>query len=235
MLNESELKELYACDVVESGNKSLKLIEHQKENRKALASVSLSLSGEAIKINPSFFDRQKEAYRKHNEHKNYRRICDGAILYHKKDDKNYLIIVELKSGFNDVKKACEQISASYVKLKMHLLNFPTYHVTDYEELGLIFSYPPKDEDYNDTSHNEMVLGAKQRMIKMSSPSPIEIYLNQCKQELEQKGRTTLDARPMDVVSLPLKQDCLYQTLPILHQAVNDVDVSMSLDSILAKL
>lgn len=229
MLTGKDLKELYACEVIESGDKSLTLVEPQKENKSALASVSLSISGEAIKINPAFFDRQKEAFRKHDKHKNYKKICDGAILYHRTDEKNYLIVVELKTGFNDVKKACEQISVSYVKLKMHLLNFPAYHAEDYEELGLIFSYPPVAEDYNDTTHNEMVFDAKRKMIKTTPLSPEEVYLNKCKLELEKQGKTTLDACQMHITSLPLKQDCLYDTLPIYHRAVGAANVSMSLD------
>lgn len=172
MLNKEELTTLYACDVIETGTGGILMTEKQKE-KKALETVCLSASGDIIKISPLFFDRQKEAYRKHTKNINYRLICDGVLLYHKKKDENYLIIVEMKSGFNDVKKACTQISSSYIKLKTHLENFKSYNADDYNELGLIFCYPPQKEDYNDAGNNGMIMESKLRMVN-AKPSDEEV-------------------------------------------------------------
>ena len=233
MLSEQELTTLYSCDVIDTGTGSILMTEKQKEE-KALETVCLSASGDIIKIKPLFFDKQKDAYRRHTKNTNYRLICDGALLYHKEKDENYLIIVEMKSGFNDVKKACAQISSSYIKLKTHLESFKSYNADDYKELGLIFCYPPQKEDYNDVENNGVIMESKLKMVN-AKLSDEEVYLNRCKKELESCGKTILDSTAMNVASLPLKPACLYKKLTVLHQPVDNTKVSMDLDKILSRL
>lgn len=234
MLNAEELTAFYSCDVIETGTGCVRLTEKQKEAG-TLKTVRLSYCGELIKINPLFFDRQKEAYRKHTKHINYRLICDGVLLYHRKKDENYLIIVEMKSGFNDVKKAFTQISSSYIKLKTHLESFKSYEADEYKELGLIFCFPPKKEDYNDAENNGMVMDSKLKMVLGKSADKMEDYLNCRKKELESYGKTELSAGDMNVTALPLKPKCLYKTLTVLHQSVDNAEASVDLDEVLCRL
>ncbi|MCM1109254.1 MAG: hypothetical protein NC388_09455 [Clostridium sp.] len=235
MLSAADLTELYDCSQIEEGHGSITLTEHQRDNKEALETVTLSMAGDVVKIGPSFFDKQKDVYRKHTELRNYRKICDGALLYRNGEKENYLIVVEMKSGFNDVKKACAQISSSYVKLKTHLLNFVAYDAAAYRELGLVFSYPPHPEDYNDAANNGMVMEYKRYMVKQKPADPMEDYLNGCKRELERRGKTRLDASRMGADGLPLRDECLYDSLPVLHQPVEGRSVSLDLDDILSRL
>lgn len=232
MLNTDEFKTIYSCDLFEAVSGSVLLTEKQKD-KGALESINLSISGNLIKISPAFLDKQKEVYRKCSKYINHKMICDGVLIYHKKDNENYLIIVEMKSGFNDVKKAACQISSSYIKLKTHLTTFQSYNPSDYKEFGLIFCYPPKKADYNDTTNNTMVMDAKRKMLPKVVIDKFEDYLNNRKKDLEISGKTELDAKAMQIDKLPLKSTCLYTTLPILHYAVNAASVTANLDDIIA--
>ncbi|MGM9704971.1 MAG: hypothetical protein ACI3YB_03160 [Prevotella sp.] len=234
MLKADELRTIYSSSLIETSHGHIRMTEKQ-EDKAALAEISLSASGDFIKICPEFLRKQQDVYRKCSGFINYKMICDGVLMYHKNENEHYLIIVEMKSGFSDVKKAVAQISSSYIKLKTHLTSFASYDATDYKEFGLIFSYPPRKEDYNDTRNNRMVMDAKRNFLPHTSVDQTENYLNKRKKELQVTGRTELDAKQMQIDLLPLKSDCLYNTLPILHQSVTTSSASLDLDDIVCRL
>lgn len=72
----------------------------------------------------------------------YRRDCDGICLL-ELGERNLLLFVEVKSGFNELKKkAFDQLVASYIKMRCILQSIEGYNPDEYEEMGIILSYPP---------------------------------------------------------------------------------------------
>lgn len=75
------------------------------------------------------------------------RDCDGFAFYHSvlKGCKKTIIAVELKSGFNRLNYACEQLVYTYLKMHSLLSRCDGYNCLDYIFLGVIACHPPKDK------------------------------------------------------------------------------------------
>lgn len=155
----SDLTSFYSPELFQSGNNSV-ILEEKQQNAGALSSVEILTPGAYILIKPGFLNESKEAYRKIDKHISYRDINDGTLLVEYKG-KRYLVYIELKSGYNGVcSKAIYQLPVSSIKIKSYLRNFASYTPGEYEEVGLIVSFPPKTSDKYDDSNNDMVLANK---------------------------------------------------------------------------
>ena len=84
--------------------------------------------------------------------------CDGAFLL-QGDDKKYLFLCELKSGFDssDIYHACNQITSTYIKLSMVLNLLPNYRKDDVVVKGFIVSRPAKPDFLRDL-HKQTMMG-----------------------------------------------------------------------------
>ena len=140
-LRESIYKDCYFSEVAGS------FTVQNEENAAAgvLTQVELLSKGRFICISNKILKESAEIYKKIEKKPNgfsFRMDCDGICLLNI-DDRNYLLIIEVKSGYNDVKKkGISQIVASYVKMRSILQSIEGYTPADYEELGLLVSYPP---------------------------------------------------------------------------------------------
>lgn len=91
------------------------------------------------------------------------KICDG-ILFLDRGDEHYFVVLEVKSSFNEIKKrAINQIPASYVKTKSILNDFSSYRTNDYEEFGLIVSYPYTKPSKTEFENNMTVMDYKRKI------------------------------------------------------------------------
>lgn len=91
--------------------------------------------------------------------------CDGIFLL-EKDGTNYIVFVELKSNFN--KRAIMQIAISDIRCKLLCCGIDGFDIDDYQEIGLIISYPPTSSVTDNSSFKlaktEMVMELYKRSL-----------------------------------------------------------------------
>lgn len=169
MITIADLKSsIYAPTLFEEHPSRLKIAndEKQEQNSAVLRKVELTSRGTFISISNSLLKNCANNYCKIDSDFSFRMDCDGICLLHR-DDVNYLILTEVKSGFGHVrKKAFSQIVTSYVKAKSFLATIDTYNQNEYKEIGLVISYP--DEDIS--NNNEYQLSRKAIMNDLNSVS-----------------------------------------------------------------
>lgn len=146
MININSFKEsIYKDEYFKEHNRTLKVKNEEEGAAKLLSFVDMTSKGSFINISNKILEESVEIYKKPDRSKGYisfRRACDGICLLDL-NKRKILLIIEIKSGFNEVKnKAFEQLIASYVKTRCILQTIEGYNPADYEEIGLIISYPP---------------------------------------------------------------------------------------------
>lgn len=144
MINIADLKSsIYDSELFIEHSSQLKIIndEKQEQNSAVLRSVIFKSRGNFISLSNKLLKNNANNYRKIENDFSFRMDCDGIFLLHR-DDRNYLIFTEVKSGFIHIrKKAFYQLITSYVKIKSFLATIDTYNKSDYKEVALIVSYP----------------------------------------------------------------------------------------------
>ena len=140
-LKESIYKDSYFSEVVGS----LVVNNEEKPKGNVLSQIELQTKGKFICLSNKILKEGADIYKTEDKDTcrvSFRRDCDGICLL-EVGGRNILLIIEVKSGFNDVKrKGFDQIAASYVKVRSILQSIEGYNPADYEELGLLVSYPP---------------------------------------------------------------------------------------------
>ena len=131
--------------------------------------------------------------------------------------KRYIVYIELKSGYNGVcSKAIYQLPVSSIKLKSYLRNFAGYTPGEYEELGLIVSFPPKPSDKFDDSNNDMVLANKTGYAALQNNAE-----NKFDKEFRQNGIANTNAADFPTLDQSkLHNDIKFNSLDIYHHTVN---------------
>ena len=211
----TDLTSFYNPDLFQKGNNSV-LLEEKQKNTEALSSVEILTPGDYILIRPGFLNESKEAYRKIDKQISYRDINDGTLLVEHKG-KRYIVYIELKSGYNGVcSKAIYQLPVSSIKLKSYLRNFAGYTPGEYEELGLIVSFPPKPSDKFDDSNNYMVLANKTGYAALQNNAE-----NKFDKEFRQNGIANTNAADFPTLDQSkLHNDIKFNSLDIYHHTVN---------------
>ena len=165
MFDVDELRQIYNPAYFGSEKDHYVWTEHQT-NPKALATVEFLFNGGVIGyIKSGLLKEMQDAYRGDSTATlKLRTICDG-VLFLDRGEEHYFVILEVKSGFGDVKKrAINQIPASYVKTKSILNDFSSYNKGNYREFGLIVSYPYVPHANTDSENNPVVMENKRKMI-----------------------------------------------------------------------
>ena len=121
-------------------------IQNEEEaHSNTLLDVKLVSSGSFINISNKILKDSSNIFRKYDGSSgciSFRRDCDGVCLL-QLGKRNILLIIEIKSGYKEVKKkAFEQLVTSYLKVRCILQSIEGYNPAEYEEKGLIISYPP---------------------------------------------------------------------------------------------
>ena len=170
MFDVNEIGVLYNLDYIGKNKDSYVWDEKQRDNPDALAKVTFVFKGGTIGyLKSDLLKKMQCAYRGDSTIMlNFRRICDGLLFLDRGND-HYFVVLEVKSGFGDVKKkAIGQIPASYVKAKSILHDFLSYNKSNYKEFGLIVSYPHVTYSPFDSENNPIIMEHKRKIIEDKS-------------------------------------------------------------------
>lgn len=229
MITLAELQQIYRPQYFEERTGTLNVCEKQKQDDiQSLREIRLTYTGKAIFIKPDFLEDESNIYRKQSTPQlNLRRICDGIILL-EQESKGYLLILELKSGYNEVcKKAVEQIVACCQKIRFHLNRFAGFNFTEYEELGIIFSYPPTMEDRLDAENNSMITDRK-----LSLTGQADLNKERIDREIRTNHQVIVNGEDFGIASLHLSPNLAMQSLCIKHCSVSATVASIDLDELI---
>jgi hypothetical protein len=198
----------------------------------ALASVEFIFQGGTISyVKSNLLKEMKDAYRTDSTKSlNLRKICDG-LLFLDRVEEHYLIILEVKSGFKEVKnKAIGQIPASYIKAQSILNDFSSFNMNDYKAFGLIISYPFIQKPPTDAENNPLVWEDKQIMT-----GDIFAKYNRLLRNHQKADFIGIDFG-FDKLT-QVKQDLLFDKLKVRHYPVNNhcVNAEIDLDVVIGTL
>lgn len=235
MLDVRELGQLYNSSYFGVQQEVYVWREHQTNNT-ALAQVEFRFAGGRIGyIKSNMLNETKNTYSQHaTATLNLRKICDG-ILFLERDGQHFIAILEMKSGFKDVKnKAIEQIPASYVKLKSILNDFASYRKGDFVEFGLIVSYPDMPAPVTSSVNNGAVLSQKRAMVG----DKLELVKRKYNKLIKNTGKADFEGTDFELGMLSSVKSCLmFNHLPVRHQTVTNhcVNAVVDLETIIATL
>lgn len=226
-LKESIYKDCYFSEVVGS----MMVYNEETPAVGILTKVELQSRGRFINLSNKILKDSSEIYKTEDRTAgriSFRRDCDGICLL-EVDGRNMLIIIEVKSGFNDIKKkGLDQIVASYVKVRSILQSIEGYNPSDYEELGLLVSYPPiANRIVPETS----VIEVKKAII---APSALDRLNNANSTKLRVDKEVTLNLNDYLLNTHHVNTALYNPTLHVKHVAVTDQAVveSINIDSYL---
>lgn len=201
-------------------------------NPNALASVEFVFQGGTISyVKSDLLEKMYDVYRTDStKNLNLRMNCDGLLFLDREED-HYLIILEVKSGFKEVKsKAIGQIPASYVKFKSILNDFSSFNMNDYKEFGLIVSYPYIEHQPTDAENNPLILEDKQIMTGDITAKYNRLLRN------HQKADFIGNDFGFDKLT-QVKQELLFDKLRVKHCSVDNhcVNAEINLDDVIKAL
>ena len=177
-----------------------------------LNKVDFTLSGNAINVRNGLLSKTSEGYRKISESFSFRKDCDGIVLVDR-DDKHYMVFIELKSGFGEVaNKAVFQIASSYIRFKHYLSSIDTYSPHDYQEIGIIISYPYKAE-----IGDREVLDRRNGLLNSAYSS----FLNRCKIEFKNGNPILINSSDLEIDKMNLSSNLQINNLKVINIQVAD--------------
>lgn len=206
--------------------------ESGQTNPNALASVEFVFQGGSISyVKSNLLKAMHNAYRTDSTKTlNLRMNCDG-LLFLDREDEHYLVILEVKSGFNEVKnKAIKQIPASYLQAQSILNDFSSFNMDDFKAFGLIVSYPYIEKPLTDAENNPLVMEGKQIMTGDICAKYNRLLRN------HQKADFIGNDFGFDQLT-QVKQDLLFDKLKVKHYPVDNhcVDAVVDLDDVIGTL
>ena len=221
------LTEFFASNYFEEFSKNYTLKENQR-NPNNLSNVNIITSGHGFFIQSKFLCDCLSIYRKIDDNLSFRDNNDGTFVL-EKNGKQYIIYIEMKSGYGAVKKkAIRQIPVSAIKIKSFLRNFQAFNLQDYTELGLIISYPPTEDDKYDSGNNAMVIDHKLSYMAVQRGNEDAID-----KELRQNRKVCLKAEHFPkLLQEKLHEDIRFRSMMVYHCPVNGNNDTVDLDEIL---
>lgn len=227
MFDVLSLGSLYNSDYIDKQQDSYVWSEKQSDSD-ALATVEFVFkNGHIGYISSGLLQKMQSAYRiKGCSALKLRKICDG-ILFLDRDNDHYIIVLEVKSSFNEVKSnAIFQIPASYVKVKSILNDFSNYKAEEYKELGLIISYPYVEYAPTDAENNHIVIDNKLEMIGDRGVFIASKYVELLKNHKE----AVFDGKDFEFDGLKgVKPELYFEKLKVKHFPVKNKSVSAEID------
>lgn len=222
-----EIGSLYNSDYIGKVKDSLVWTDTQR-NPNAIAQITFDFKGGEISyIKSDLLKKMREAYQP-----NYSgalmlgKFCDG-ILFLDRDDEHYFVVFEVKSSFNEIKKkAINQIPASYIKTKSILNDFVSYCKDDYNEFGLIVSYPYVEISKTDSENNTTVMDYKRKITGDKNEAVTSKY----SMLLKDTQSATFIGSDFEFDRLTgVKQHLLFQSLEVKHYPVRNHCKSATVD------
>lgn len=216
---------LQACFFKQHDGKVTKYEQQTKANK--LEQVTYEHAGEIIEIENHLLKKCKDSFNSKVPNCSYQCDCDGIFLL-QVGDKNYIVYSEMKSNFDE--KAIWQISSSVVRTKLLLSSIKDFGLENYQELGIIVSYPIPDEikiDDNDSF--------KTNKRKMISTYHKAIY--RCKAELKKEKSTKVNGSDFSMHDAHIAEQYQPNDMIIKHVEVpvGDTSYSVNIDNLIASL
>ena len=216
---------LQACFFKQHDGKVTKS-EHQKKANK-LEQVTYEHAGKIIEIENHLLKKCKDSFNSKFPNCSYQCDCDGIFLL-QVGDKDYIVYSEMKSNFDE--KAIWQISSSVVRTKLLLSSIKDFGLENYQELGIIISYPIRVEikiDDNDSF--------KTNKRKMISTYHKAIY--RCKAELKKGKSTKVNGCDFSMSDAHIAEQYQPNDMIIKHVEVPEgkTSCSVNIDNLIASL
>lgn len=213
-LKESVYKECYFSEM----EGSLTVQNEENASVGVLSQIVLQSKGRFICLSNKILSEGANIYKKIEKKSNgfsYRADCDGICLL-SIGNRNLLLIIEVKSGFNDIKKrGINQIISSYVKVRSILQSIEGYNPADYEEMGLLVSYPPS------TKSNIPATSLIEVKKEIVTPSEIDKMNNANSTKLRVDKEVTLNLKDYPVGACHVNSMLYNPTLRVKHVSVAD--------------
>lgn len=199
--------------------------EHQKEAKK-LGQVTYEHDGKIIEIKNHLLKKCKDSFNSNLLDCSYQCDCDAIFLL-QVGDKDYIVYSEMKSKFDE--KAIWQISSSVVRTKLLLSSIKDFGLENYQELGIIISYPPVEIKIDDND------SFKTNKTKMISTYREAIY--RCKKELKKGKKTTVNGSDFSMSDAHIAEQYQPNDMIIKHVEVpeGDTSCSVNIDDLIASL
>lgn len=200
--------------------------EHQRRANK-LEQVTYEHAGEIIEIENHLLKKCKDSFSSKASGCSYQCDCDGIFLL-QVGDKDYIVYSEMKSNFDE--KAIWQISSSVVRTKLLLSSIKDFGLENYQELGIIISYPiPIDIKIDD---NDSFKNNKRKMM-----STYDEAIHRCKTELKKGKSTKINGSDFSMHDTHIAEQYQPNDMIIKHVAVpaGDTSCSINIDNLIASL
>lgn len=227
MINEVRLKEsIYEPKYFRESPRSLRVSNEQATNPDTLRYVEMTSNGVFLNIDNQILKEGCRIYQSDNRPAgriSFKRDCDGIFLL-EVEKRKLLIVVEVKSGFNEVKKkGFEQLVASYIKTRAILQTVDGYNPAEYEELGILVSYPPSGAK---TAPTDGVTSTKSSVV---APSPLDQLNNINATKLSVENEVTLDLNDYKIDACHLNPSLYNRQLRVKHIPVANLAESETID------
>ena len=208
---------LQACFFKQHDGKVTKY--EQQEKAKKLEQVTYEHAGEIIEIENHLLKKCKDSFNSKVSNCSYQCDCDGIFLL-QVGDKDYIVYSEMKSNFDE--KAIWQISSSVVRTKLLLSSIKDFGLENYQELGIIISYPIGVESKIDDNDS-----FKTNKRKMITTYPKAIY--RCKAELKKRKSTKVNGSDFSMSDAHIAKQYQPNDMIIKHVVVPEGETSYSVD------
>ena len=208
---------LQACFFKQHDDQVIKT-EHQRRANK-LEQVTYEHAGEIIEIENHLLKKCKDSFNSKVSNCSYQCDCDGIFLL-QVGDKDYIVYSEMKSNFDE--KAIWQISSSVVRTKLLLSSIKDFGLENYQELGIIISYPIGVESKIDDNDS-----FKTNKRKMITTYPKAIY--RCKAELKKRKSTKVNGSDFSMSDAHIAKQYQPNDMIIKHVVVPEGETSYSVD------
>lgn len=223
MINETRLKEsIYEPKYFSVSPQKLTVNNEQADKSATLRYVEMTSSGVFLNIGNEILKEGCRIYQSDDRPSgriSFKRDCDGIFLL-EVGGRKLLIIMEVKSGFNEVKKkGFEQLVASYVKTRAILQTVDGYNPAEYEELGILVSYPPLGAK---TAPIGGILSTKSAVV---APSSLDVLNNTNATKLSVDREVILDLSDYKVDACHLNPSLYNRQLHVKHISVTNLAAS----------
>ena len=216
---------LQSCFFKQHNGKVTKYEQQKKANK--LEQVTYEHAGEIIEIENHLLKKCKDSFNSNLLDCSYQCDCDGIFLL-QVGDKDYIVYSEMKSNFDE--KAIWQISSSVVRTKLLLSSIKDFGLENYQELGIIISYPiPVEIKIDD---NDSFKINKREMI-----STYHKAIYRCKAELKKEKSTTVNGSDFSMSDAHIAEQYQPNDMIIKHVEVpeGDTSCSVNIDNLIASL
>ena len=216
---------LQSCFFKQHNGKVTKYEQQKKANK--LEQVTYEHAGEIIEIENHLLKKCKDSFNSKVSGCSYQCDCDGIFLL-QVGDKDYIVYSEMKSNFDE--KAIWQISSSVVRTKLLLSSIKDFGLENYQELGIIISYPIGVESKIDDNDS-----FKTNKRKMITTYPKAIY--RCKAELKKRKSTKVNGSDFSMSDAHIAEQYQPNDMIIKHVVVpeGETSYSVNIDKLIASL